>query len=55
MSWVFFGQVFSVGLGFVILKLLSGLGPENYGIYTLVLTIAAFKYSNFQDLNLKVI
>jgi O-antigen/teichoic acid export membrane protein len=41
-SWVFFGQVFSAGLGFVILKLLSGLGPENFGIYTLVLTIAAF-------------
>jgi O-antigen/teichoic acid export membrane protein len=40
-SWVFGGQVINVGLGFVLLKLLSKLGSNDYGIYALVITISA--------------
>jgi O-antigen/teichoic acid export membrane protein len=41
LSWVFLGQVLNVGLGFVILKLLSKLGTYDYGIYALVITISS--------------
>jgi len=40
--WVMAGQLLSVVLGFVIIKILSGLGTEQYGTYVLVLTSAAF-------------
>lgn len=42
MGWVFFGQSVRVILGFIIIKIISRLGPEDYGIYALILTIAAF-------------
>ncbi len=42
LSWVFIGQGFNVGLSFVIVKILSGMGPHDYGIYALVVTIAVF-------------
>lgn len=42
LSWVFVGQVINVVLSFVIVKILSGMGPKNYGIYALAVTIAVF-------------
>ncbi|HKI77412.1 MAG TPA: oligosaccharide flippase family protein [Ignavibacteriaceae bacterium] len=42
MGWVFLGQSISVILGFIIIKIISQLGPEEYGVYALILTIAAF-------------
>ena len=42
LSWVFAGQVINVALSFVIVKILSGMGPHDYGIYALVITIAVF-------------
>ncbi len=42
LSWVFVGQVFNIVLSFVIVKILSGMGPRDYGIYALVITIAVF-------------
>ncbi len=41
-AWVMTGQLLSVVLGFIIIKILSGLGTEQYGVYVLVLTAAAF-------------
>jgi O-antigen/teichoic acid export membrane protein len=41
LGWVLAGQVFNVGLGFVILKLLSKMGSNDYGIYALVITISS--------------
>ncbi len=41
MGWVFFGQSINVVLGFLIIKLISKIGPEQYGVYALILTIAA--------------
>jgi len=41
MGWVIFGQSINVILGFLIIKLISKVGPEQYGIYALILTIAA--------------
>ena len=41
MGWVVFGQSINVILGFLIIKLISKLGPGQYGVYALVLTIAA--------------
>lgn len=46
-AWVIAGQTLSVGLGFIIIKVLSGLGTEQFGIYVLVLTAAAFAGSLF--------
>lgn len=37
-----FGQLISIGLGFISMKLLSSMGTKEFGIYSLVLTIAAF-------------
>lgn len=42
LSWVFAGQAATVILSFVIIKILSGMGPKDYGIYALVITIAVF-------------
>lgn len=39
MSWVITGQVLSVISGFVILKILSSLGKEDFGIYALIITL----------------
>lgn len=41
MGWVLFGQSINVILGFLIIKLISKIGPEQYGVYALILTIAA--------------
>src|SRR5574337_737240 len=41
MGWVFSGQSINVLLGFLIIKLISRIGPGQYGVYTLILTIAA--------------
>ena len=41
MGWVIFGQSINVILGFLIIKLISRVGPEQYGIYALIITIAA--------------
>lgn len=41
MGWVIFGQTVNVILGFLIIKLVSKIGPEQYGVYALVITIAA--------------
>ncbi|MBZ0200601.1 MAG: oligosaccharide flippase family protein, partial [Ignavibacteriaceae bacterium] len=46
-AWVIAGQTLSVVLGFIIIKILSGLGTEQYGVYVLVLTAAAFAGSLF--------
>lgn len=42
MSWVFIGQLTTVVLSFIIVKILSNLGADQYGIYALVLTVIAF-------------
>ena len=42
MSWVFIGQLTTVVLSFVIVKILSNMGAAQYGIYTLVITVTAF-------------
>jgi len=42
LSWVFAGQVTTVILSFVIVKILSGMGARDYGIYALVITVAVF-------------
>lgn len=50
MGWVVFGQSINVLLGFLIIKLISKIGPEQYGVYALILTIAAILglfYSSF--------
>lgn len=50
MGWVVLGQSINVLLGFLIIKLISKMGPEQYGVYALVLTIAAVLglfYSSF--------
>ena len=39
MSWVVVGQIVSVVLGFILLKILSSLGNEDFGIYALVITL----------------
>ncbi len=41
MGWVIFGQSINVILGFLIIKIISKIGPEQYGVYALILTIAA--------------
>lgn len=41
MGWVVLGQSINVLLGFLIIKLISKMGPEQYGVYALILTIAA--------------
>ncbi len=41
MGWVIFGQSINVILGFLIIKLISRIGPEQYGVYALIITIAA--------------
>lgn len=41
MGWVIFGQSINVILGFLIIKLVSQIGPEQYGVYALIVTIAA--------------
>ena len=41
-GWVIFGQSINVLLGFIIIKFISKTGPEQYGVYALILTIAAF-------------
>ncbi len=41
MGWVILGQSINVILGFLIIKLLSQIGPEQYGVYALIITIAA--------------
>ncbi len=47
LSWVFAGQVVNVILSFVIVKILSGMGPREYGIYALVISIAVFVGMSF--------
>ncbi|MEO8231502.1 MAG: hypothetical protein ABI638_04425 [Ignavibacteriota bacterium] len=42
MVWVILGQSINVLLGFTIIKFISKIGPEQFGIYALILTIAAF-------------
>ncbi len=42
LSWVLAGQSVTVILSFIIIKIISGLGSDIFGIYALVLTIAAF-------------
>lgn len=39
--WVALGQTINLFLSFIIIKFISKIGPEQYGIYTLILTIAA--------------
>ena len=39
-GWVISGQLLSIVLGFVIVKLLSKMGTEGYGIYALIITIS---------------
>lgn len=39
--WVIAGQTLNVILGFVIIKILSRMGTESYGIYALIITFAA--------------
>jgi O-antigen/teichoic acid export membrane protein len=46
-SWVFSGQILNVLLSFFILRLLSKIGTEDYGIYALVITISAFITMSF--------
>jgi len=41
MGWVVLGQSINVLLGFLIIKIISKIGPEQYGVYALILTIAA--------------
>lgn len=41
MGWVVFGQTINLLLTFIIIKFISKIGPEQYGIYALILTIAA--------------
>jgi O-antigen/teichoic acid export membrane protein len=41
MGWVFSGQSINVLLGFLIIKLISRIGPGQYGVYALILTLAA--------------
>src|ERR1019366_277898 len=41
-GWLVTGQVVTTALGFVSMKLLSSMGTSEFGIYSLVLTIAAF-------------
>ncbi len=41
MGWVIFGQAINVLLSFIIIKFISKIGPEEYGVYALILTIAA--------------
>ena len=43
MGWVILGQTVNVLLGFLIIKLISKIGPGQYGVYALVLTIPAEK------------
>ncbi len=40
-TWVALGQTINLFLSFIIIKFISKIGPEQYGIYTLILTIAA--------------
>ncbi|HMN17963.1 MAG TPA: hypothetical protein PKD03_10115 [Ignavibacteriaceae bacterium] len=40
-AWVALGQTINLFLSFIIIKFISKIGPEQYGIYTLILTIAA--------------
>jgi O-antigen/teichoic acid export membrane protein len=47
LSWVFAGQVTTVVLSFIIVKILSGMGARNYGIYALVITVAVFVSLSF--------
>ena len=47
LGWVFFGQGLSVTLGFIIIKIISKMGPGEYGVYALILTIAAFLWLIF--------
>ncbi|HED05933.1 MAG TPA: hypothetical protein ENI61_04530, partial [Ignavibacteria bacterium] len=42
MSWVAIGQLANIIFSFIIVKLLSRMGEENYGIYALVITLAVF-------------
>jgi O-antigen/teichoic acid export membrane protein len=37
--WVVTGQVLSIASGFILLKILSSLGKEDFGIYALIITI----------------
>lgn len=41
-GWLMSGQLISIALGFVSMKLLSSMGTKEFGKYSLVLTIAAF-------------
>ena len=47
LGWVFAGQAANVIFSFVIVKILSGMGPKEYGIYALVVTIAVFVGMSF--------
>ncbi|MDT3695093.1 MAG: hypothetical protein ROY99_01800 [Ignavibacterium sp.] len=49
-AWVALGQTINLFLGFIIIKFISKIGPEQYGVYTLILTISALLglfYSSF--------
>jgi len=41
LAWIIIGQVSSLALGFISIKLLSTMGTEEFGRYALVLTLAA--------------
>ncbi len=47
LSWVFAGQAANVIFSFVIVKILSAMGPKQYGIYALVVTVAVFVGMSF--------
>ncbi len=50
--WVILGQGINVILSLIIVKIISQMGPTEYGIYALILTVAAFLgliYGSFQQ------
>ncbi len=47
LGWVFAGQAVNVILSFIIVKILTSMGPKEYGVYALVLTVAVFFAMSF--------
>ncbi len=47
LGWVFAGQAANVIFSFLIVKVLSSMGPKEYGTYALVVTIAVFVGMSF--------
>ena len=50
--WVSLGQGINVILSLIIVKIISQIGPDNYGVYALIITIAALlglRFGSFQQ------